>query len=343
MITNLIGLDEFETIEDVQKVFGTVGSGCTLVTDTVTGRGKALRMPLGQGSIVSLIPDPVSLRIEGASLHFRALQFSSQPDRRLLVGFSANNTAMVRIWLAEAGRIRIAANGSADVYYPLPLNLDQWYHLEVKVRSSRLIGFVEVKLDGNTIHYAETLTSNSISTTPPALDVIEINFGNNSAGGICDVDNIAMWNEIGPDNNDFLGDGEVQTLFPDADGTIVGWTPNSGSAWQAVDDTSEDGDATFISSTTVGDSASFSVNDLAGSPDKVLAVKVFALARKDGVGDRSIRLGVVSNGVVGEGLATSLSTTYGPIHATFNRNPDGDVLWTPTSVNALEARVSLAV
>jgi len=345
MIYELIGFDEFETLEDVQRTFSTVGAGCSLVTDTESGRGKALRIVSGGGSV--LVPvSPPPLTVMGASFRVRVISMESQSNRRILYRVERDGVAQYSLQMDNIGRLyttTAGGTGNPNVTYPVPLVFGQWYHIEVKGRSADFGvdgGFFEVKLNGKTIIYIERDTNNVNGAV--SVDSVRLNLAF-AFGGVVDIDDITLWDETGDENNDFLGDVEVETLFANADGTITGWTPNTGTAWEAVDDTSEDGDTTYISSSTVGGSASFGVTDLASNPTEVLAVKVFGIARKDGLGDRAIKLGVVSNGIVSEGLETTLSTSYGPVIAVFNRDPDGDVTWTPLSVNALQPRVSLTL
>lgn len=340
------GFDHLVTLEDIQKVYTTALAAANTTTNTAFGRGRALRVgPNTLSRIQPSIPPQAMGSIIGASVRFRANTLPNVNGSKDLLAFCTATTRHVRIETPDnSGLLRLrTANGQFRADAVAPLLTGIWYHLEVKCSIHDTTGFVEVRLNGNTVL---TFSGDTRDGGTGIVDSVMTGVNNSSianVNGEFDFDDFVIWNAEGSENNDWLGDCEVQTTFATANDTITGWAPNTGTAWGAVSDASEDGDTTHIASNTVGSVASFVMGDLTTTPTKVLGVQLTAIARKSDSGNRSIRLGVDSNGEVAEGPETALGLTYAGMSALLERNPDGNVPWTPASFNAAKARVRVAV
>lgn len=341
------GFDHMVDAEDIQEYYPTATvAAMSTVTSTAFGRGRALRCGTNGTSnprALAVIPPQAQGVVMGAGIRFRVNSIPATYGGKILLGFFTGTTNHVRVDLVEGGIIRLrTANFVYRGDMVNPIVTGQWYHLEVKCKVDDTTGFVEVRLDGRTVLYA---TGDTRDASTGIVDNVATAFNTNTSNinGDVDFDDFSVWNEAGTINNDWLGDCEVQTSFATADDVITGWTANVGSAWDAINDAGEDGDTTFISSSTVNAPASFVMGDLATTPSKILGVQVTALALKTDSGNRSVRVGIDSNAAVSEGADTALGLTYAPVYTVVERNPDGNVAWTPAAVNAAKARVRITV
>lgn len=337
------GFEQYASAEDFIETYPTAQTSLTLVTDTALGRGSAVRSITGinGGFNTAIPPQPVNSVI-GFACRFRLTSLPAGSDRRWIVSLYEGITFHVGAQIAADGTLFFQSGaGIPNQYTTAPLQLNRWYHFEGKFKVDNVEGLVEIRLDGKTILYGtgDTRNSGGLGT------VNAIRWGRcvaDSAGGM-DLDDVVIWNGDGTVNNDFLGDVEVQTIKPTADDVVTGWTPNTGTAWQAVSETGEDTDTSYIACSTLATPASFELSDLLTTPTNVLAVSMFALARKDDAGDRSIQIGVDSGGVVAESDVSPLGLNYGSTSFVLNKNPNGDTAWTVAAVNGLKGRVTVAV
>jgi hypothetical protein len=335
------GFEQFALLEDIQKTYTAANAQHSIITGTAFGRGKALRLDNGGAQeIRKSIPVQALNAVVGQSVRVKTNSYPASWDRRELLVFYEGANRHGSIFVETDGTlVMYTANVYRQRSVPAML-LNRWYHLEAKFRCDDTNGFFEVRLDGQTVLYWEGDTR--VGATG-LIDTVATARNNNVSGGQTDFDDWVVWDGQGTEFNDWLGDVEVQTSMPTADDIVTGWTPNTGAAWDALNDDGEDGDTTYIASSEVGVPASFAMADLATTPDKVLAVQVFAVARKDDSGNRSIRIGIDSNGEVDETADLPLGTGYTGFSKIFEKNPDGDVAWTPAAVNALKSRVQVTV
>lgn len=335
------GWEQFAAVEDLQKTYPSAGNSMSLITDTVFARGKALR--LDSGVVCSLnrpIPQQALNATVGASFRFRMNSYPGAGDRKLLAGFYEGTNWHIRLYLQTDGTFGLYAGNAWRQYSLLNVILNRWYNLEIKCSCDDASGYFELRVDGKT---ALSYTGDTRNAGTGQLDAAVLAHNvSTSASGQCDFDDWVVWDSSGTESNDWLGDCEVQTSMPAADEVVTNWTANTGDAWDAINDDGEDSDVTYIASDTIGSPASFDMADLATTPDKILGVQVFCVARKDDSGNRSIKFGLDSNGEVAESADTPLGTGYTGFAQMFERDPDGDVAWTPAKVDALKARVQVS-
>lgn len=147
---------------------------------------------------------------------------------------------------------------------------------------------------------------------------------------VCDGGGGAPWNT-------FLGDCRVETQFPNADGSNLAWTPDTGVAhYSRVNETSPDGDASYVYDNTPGDRDSYHFNTLSGLVGTVYGVQTNIYARKDDAASRTIADVIRMSGVNYDGTTTAgLSTSYLYYWQLHQLDPTGTA-WTINSVNTAE-------
>ncbi len=135
-------------------------------------------------------------------------------------------------------------------------------------------------------------------------------------------------------NNTFLGDVGTRTLFATGDGSI-NFTPNSGANnFSRVNETAMDSDTSYNSSATPGDEDQFSFQPITNVIAIIYGVQVTIAARKDDIGPRVIKTGLVSGGTTDYGADHALPDNYSYFTDLWVLDPDTGVNWTRTGVNA---------
>lgn len=136
-----------------------------------------------------------------------------------------------------------------------------------------------------------------------------------------------------------LGEHKIHTLLPSADTAQADFT----GTYADIDDPvgSHDGDATYISATTLNSKSEFELSNLTESPSVVHAVQNGISARKTDAGTKGVTNYIDSNGTEAQGVEFPASETYGPHSDIYELNPDGATAWTPSSVNALKVGVEI--
>lgn len=153
---------------------------------------------------------------------------------------------------------------------------------------------------------------------------------------LCDLYLADLNAALPADVSDFLGDGIVETIRPNAVGAASGWTPNTGANWDATNDSpAPDDDATYVTATAVDTTDLYHFEDLAPGTE-VKGAHVCILARKETEGASSIAPIVRQGGLnyVGptQGVANVVYDRY--VTQAWDLNPATLAKFTAGEVNA---------
>lgn len=135
--------------------------------------------------------------------------------------------------------------------------------------------------------------------------------------------------------NTFLGDVHVTTMFPSSNGTVA-WTPASGANWQSVSETAMDSDSTYNVTNSVGASDLFNTLGLVSTPTTIFGVQVKLATRMEAAGSDTIAAVVNSNNVIQVGSPQAVLSNYTYIDQVFTNDPNTNLQWTKTGVNAAQ-------
>jgi len=138
------------------------------------------------------------------------------------------------------------------------------------------------------------------------------------------------------DVKDFLGDGIIQTIFPNAPGLAAGWTPSGAVNWDMVNDKPiPDGDATYVETTPSGTRDCHQFEDIPASAS-VLGVHYNILARKVEEGAMTIKPIVGQGGVQYDGPTQGVASIVYDRYLTqpYDTNPATGAPWTAAEINA---------
>lgn len=187
-----------------------------------------------------------------------------------------------------------------------------WHYYEMAANVGVASGFVTgtgvFNVDGHlmgSFSGASGLATSGLLSNNATVNVIGV--PNSAAMGVMDyycldtsttdINGIA-----GSTNITFLGDVEIDALFPDADVT-TNWGTVGGDgthAYSAVNENPPDDDTSYILTTATGSKESFNYQPITGFTGDILGAQYLVCARKDQEGPRVITL------PVGTSLATSI-------------------------------------
>lgn len=285
----------------------------------------------------------------GFSCHLMVNSYPAAFDRAGIIQFMEGGTNHMDVRVGSDGSLYPTRNGSyITTATNRQLQLGQWYHFECKMVVHDTLGEVEIRIDGETWYIMNSSimgtnvdTRNAATGTINAIRMLPKFSG--STPGSFSIDNAVFWDATGAVNNNWLGSAEVLTIQPDADDSVTGWAANTGAAYAAIDDgaAGSDGDTTYIASANNGDIASFTLADLPITPDTVLAVESFIVARKTDSATRNLRHGIVSGSDMAESADTPMGAAYAGFFSVFETDPQGGGAWTAARVNALKSRVKV--
>lgn len=220
---------------------------------------------------------------------------------------------------------------------PLPVNT--WVYVEAKFTISDTVGVVVVRVNGTPVisltnqdtRNAGNATANTVRMGPAA-----------SFGTSLDFDDLYICDTTGSVNNDFLGDCKVEQVLPTGAGASTLWTPSAGSNWDAVNDSpAPDGDTTYVSSATAGQTDLYAFGDLGVASGTVKAVQATVLARKDDAGSRSLAVVARPGSTDRVGATQAVGDNYAGYTEVWNTNPDTAAAWTVAEVNASQFGVRM--
>jgi hypothetical protein len=112
-------------------------------------------------------------------------------------------------------------------------------------------------------------------------------------------------------------------------------TPTAAVNAPFVADAQQDAAATYVSSTTVGQTDLYAVAAISGTPTGIVGVTTRALAQKSDAGTRNLALRLRSGATDVTGTSTALGTTFGWVWRSDTVDPATGAAWTPTGVNNL--------
>jgi hypothetical protein len=167
-----------------------------------------------------------------------------------------------------------------------------------------------------------------------------------SGGVVAQFDDIVIYDQQptdlqgNPDIHSQVGDVGCYWLLPTGAGSNTTWAPNGAATnYGCVNEATNDGDTTYVSSSTIGQIDTYAMADLPASVVNVKSFAVMPFARKDDVGSRSMAAALRSNSANFVGPTIALGNTYQYYFNNWGQNPGSTPTptpWTPTSINALE-------
>lgn len=140
----------------------------------------------------------------------------------------------------------------------------------------------------------------------------------------------------------FLGDSKAVVFFPNGAGSSTQFTPNgAGTNWECVNQTSEDGDTTYVSDATPGDKDLYTLQDSPANTGTIFGIQLCSVWRKDDAGSRTAANTIKSGTTTLDGATIAISETYAWGLDIVEQDPNTSSAWTKTTLDALEAGVKV--
>lgn len=264
-----------------------------------------------------------------------SLAFGSNTD---FIGLYDTTTLHLALRLHSDGSIRAyRSTTSLGTSAAGVIVTDTWHYIELYGTIDDTTGSLTVYVDGTSV-----LTLSGIDTRNAANAYInKVEFGcpdGSGSNGISNHDDFYV-----TDSTTRVGERRIETLRPSADTASKAWTASTGSDnYAMVDDTTADGDTTYVQGSTTGDLDLYDFGNLSVTASSIDAVQLTAFAKKTDVSARSIYLPVKSGGTQSDGSATALGTAYDDIRRLMTTNPVSAAAWTQSDVDNLQAGLKVA-
>lgn len=246
----------------------------------------------------------------------------------------------VAIGILDTGEIQVKRGDSTTLATSsgLGLTTNVWYYIEAKVTVNDTTGAVVVKVNGT-----EVVNISGVDTRNGGTDgiVSQVRIGMTGSGSQASPfhgDDIYICNGAGTTHNDFLGDGKVETLLPNGNGTysqLVGSDADSVDNYLLVDEAIPSS-ADYVGSATDGSKDTYAYANLSDNTRVVKGVQATMYAAKSDTGAKSARQVLRTGAIDYIGSDESLSTTYTASVKVWEQNPNTATAWTGSEVDAAE-------
>ncbi len=140
--------------------------------------------------------------------------------------------------------------------------------------------------------------------------------------------------------NDFLGDCRIGTQRPNGAGYSTQWTPDSSTNFSRVNETTENGDTSYVTANSAALIDSYTMAALPTTPASVLAVQANAVAKND-AGSHTFQINTRISGVNYTSSTFTLTASYAIYSQLQTASPATSVAWTPTEVANYEIGLNL--
>lgn len=325
------GFDQYGTTNDV-GVAGVaerypITAGGTPVVKAGRLFGKAIGNTNATTNFTFRTPDfgNKATLIIGAAFYFDNV-FSD----RLITIFEPGGTDGFNLRLTSSNTLNVhranssSLNSSAAIISP-----DTWYYIEVRVTIGNAgVGSYEVRVNG--VNVLSDADEDTQAGSTAAGNQVQFHARINSN---CIIDDMYICDTTGSDNNTFLGDCRVETLYPNAVGADSDWNPSAAvDNYTLVDDQGFDADSTYVESNTMGDIDLYGFTDITTS-ELIQGLQFTVIARKTDVTDYDIELKLDGHNSI---AVTVNSTDYASFSQIYEENPDTSMAWLDSEINGAE-------
>lgn len=208
------------------------------------------------------------------------------------------------------------------------------YHAELKVTIHNTTGAYEVRVNGSSVGWIPAATNqNTRNTSNNYANAFQLT--GNIAGIQITIDDLYILDTTGAAPlNDFINGPRILTLFANANGDTISWTPNgAGSNYECIDN-NPPSDSVYVSDATPGNRDLYQFTDLAGS--SILNAALLIRAQKSDTDVRSILPLCKSGGTVYTGSAKTLSTSWLYYVQDYPVDPDTGAAWVLADFNSAQ-------
>lgn len=213
--------------------------------------------------------------------------------------------------------------------------MGDWCCLEGHIVFDGAVGVVQLKVDGVDVADASGLDTGATVWVVRPGHTSEFGAYPFNVGMIQYIDDLAINDVNGTENNSWIGRGGIYPVCVNAAGTHSEFTPSAGSNWECVDEVPPDDDTSYVESATVGHRDLYATSGLVPADGLISAVQWCGMARLAEPGIGGVRRLVRHSGVDYESADLTVDASYRAKRDILELAPDGTP-WTVAKVNALE-------
>lgn len=237
----------------------------------------------------------------------------------------------------RANRGTTAIDDSGSIRLPT----STWMYLETRVEVHNTTGTIDVRLNGVNIL---SFTGDTQNGGTASIDNIMFE---GVANANMKIHDIVIWDDNGAaPYNTWLGDVQVDAVYPDGDGTTNQFTATGAGTTNAdrVDEATHDTDTTYNEDATVNDVDLYTFAALPATPGTatVLGVQIVAAVKSDDGGAKSAALiarPVSTNHI---GASQALGSAYSFIREMHQINPEDSLAWAESDIDGGEFGIEVS-
>lgn len=248
---------------------------------------------------------------------------------QICLGSSA--TGQVIVYRGDTGGVVRAGSVELGRSTLNVIRANTWHYGQWSVKIDDTTGTVALKIDG-AVAFTTLTSQDTKAQTTTGINNVDI-----GAAGLTvtvDHDDIVYQNSTTPLSNET----RIEFLRASIDTAQKDWLASTGSNNAAmVDDTTADGDTTYVQSTNVGDLDLYDLADLSTTPTTIYGVAPVIYARKTDAATRQLVISGSSGGTAQDGAAINLAAShnvFGP--DVYELDWHDSAAWTKAKVDALK-------
>lgn len=268
---------------------------------------------------------------------FKWSDYDAMWSGRQICSFKNGNTILAAInfesdyghlCIYEGNENTLLAEGSVDITAGRI-----WHRIEIYYLPHLTNGTFQVKVDG-----VLECNVSGVKTAPSTTNIDRFCFGEIpvTTGMGHAFDDLVI------DDSDWIGNTYIQAIVPTGNTATGGkneWDASTGNNWDCVNDKPYN-DSDYISTNTVDEIENYATEDLTGSIISVKSIQVQARIAYEGAPTPThVQLGVRCAGADYFADNKTPAASFSTVDRLLEHNPNGEVDWTESSVNALEMSV----
>ncbi len=341
------GFEHYETLLDKWDLVVSVSGGVALIRDTYSRTGfKSVELQ-GPGRITKVF-NSASTVILGAAI--RILKAPSDNNQFIwLFDGAVEFEQVVRVTYSPSKRLQIERRTGSSSWEALNTSsvvnlIDGWHFIELKWVSHVSAGAYEVRVNGVNVMSASGIdTSNGWTSEVGVGGAGFIGFGSLTVDNGYFLDDVYICDGTGATNNNFLGDSQVLTGYPDEDGTYLQWTAlGTGEHQSEIDENPPDDDITYIFDSVSGRIDTFDFDPVDTNGGVIRGVQLNISATKTDAGAQNIQgyniSGVTEDAGTSKPLGSGEYTYYREI---WPEDPNTSATWVEANLNNAEFGVKI--
>ena len=252
----------------------------------------------------------------------------------------AANAAQLSFYIQTTGAIAVRTGGSTGTLLATStalLTAAAYNHIEIKSTINNSAGAVEVRLNNVTIIDISGVDTQATANAEASQVIWAKQKGGTGEPGVTnvDLDDLFAWDTAGSYNNDFIGDHQVLTLWPDGDTARTDWTRNTGATdFEAIDEADPDDDTTYVEATAAAEISEYALDDLPSTVSAIAAVQLTGRMKKTDAGGAKVQQSLVSGASEFNGADRDITTEYTYWPDISEQDPATGAPWTRTALDA---------